>query len=102
LKFGVSRTEYRDAFRTALEKQADRCRPELVLISAGFDAHTDDPIGSLGLESEDFALLTQDVLDVAKQRAGGRVISLLEGGYDLDALAESVEIHLAGLLEESA
>lgn len=99
LKFGISRVAFRDAFRKALEQQADRCKPELVLISAGFDAHKDDPIGSLGLESEDFGRLTQDVLDVAKVHAGGRVVSLLEGGYDLNALAESVEIHLEGLLE---
>ena len=102
LKFGISRTGYRDAFRKALELIAGRCRPQLVLISAGFDAHTDDPIGSLGLESEDFAALTQDVLQVAKTRCDGRVVSLLEGGYNLDALAESVEFHLAALLEEQA
>ena len=99
LKFGISRTGYRDAFRQALQLMAERCRPELVLISAGFDAHTDDPIGSLGLESEDFATLTQDVLDVANTHSRGRVVSLLEGGYDLTALAESVEIHLAALLQ---
>ncbi|MFO1096225.1 MAG: histone deacetylase [Planctomycetaceae bacterium] len=99
LKFGISRTAFRDAFRAALEKQAERCRPELVLISAGFDAHKDDPIGSLGLESGDFATLTRDVLDIANVHAGGRVVSLLEGGYDLDALAESVEFHLRELLE---
>jgi acetoin utilization deacetylase AcuC-like enzyme len=102
LRFGVSRSAYRAAFRKGLESLAQRCRPQLVLISAGFDAHTDDPIGSLGLESGDFAGLTQDVLDVAKAHCGGRVVSLLEGGYDLDALAESVEIHLAALLEDPA
>jgi acetoin utilization deacetylase AcuC-like enzyme len=102
LKFGSSRAKFRDAFRSALEKQAEHCKPDLVLISAGFDAHTDDPIGSLGLESEDFATLTQNVIDVASVHCQGRVVSLLEGGYDLDALAESVEIHLAGLLAAPA
>ena len=80
---------------------AERCRPELVLISAGFDAHKDDPIGSLGLESDDFASLTQDVIAVANTHCRGRIVSLLEGGYNLDALAESVEFHLAGLLEDA-
>jgi acetoin utilization deacetylase AcuC-like enzyme len=102
LKFGVSRAQFRDAFRGALEKQAEHCKPELVLISAGFDAHTDDPIGSLGLESEDFATLTQDAIDIANVHCRGRIVSLLEGGYDLDALAESVEIHLGGLLKSPA
>jgi acetoin utilization deacetylase AcuC-like enzyme len=102
LKSGVSRVQYRDAFRGALEKLAEHCKPELVLISAGFDAHTDDPIGSLGLESEDFATLTQDVMDIANVHCRGRIVSLLEGGYDLDALAESVEIHLGGLLRSPA
>jgi len=102
LKFGITRTKFRDAFRSALEKQADHCKPELILISAGFDAHTNDPIGSLGLESEDFGALTQDVIDVAKVHCRGRIISLLEGGYDLDALAESVEVHLSGLLKSPA
>jgi len=102
LKFGISRAAYRDAFRLALEKQAGHCKPELILISAGFDAHAHDPIGSLGLESEDFATLTQDVVDVANVHCHGRIVSLLEGGYDLDALAESVELHLAGLLKSPA
>ena len=62
-----------------------------MLLSAGFDAHAADPIGSLGLETEDFAELTRRVLDVAQTHAGGRLVSCLEGGYDLEALAESVQ-----------
>ena len=77
-----------------LTEAAARCRPQLILLSAGFDAHRDDPIGSLGLESEDFGPLTQLVLDVARQYCGGRLVSLLEGGYNIEALAESVAIHL--------
>ena len=91
VRFGTSRKDYHDAFTRALEKAADLCKPELVLLSAGFDAHRDDPIGKLGLEAEDFAVLTREVLDVARVHAGGRVVSCLEGGYDLDALAASVE-----------
>ena len=65
-----------------------------MLVSAGFDAHREDPIGSLGLEVEDFAELTKHVLDVADVHAGGRVVSLLEGGYNPARLAESVAVHL--------
>ncbi len=98
VRFGTSRAEYHDRFRKALEESASRIRPELVLLSAGFDAHRDDPIGSLGLETEDFAVLTREVLKIAKIHAGGRLVSCLEGGYNLDALAESVRVHLAELL----
>ena len=99
LAFGISRDEFRRRFTLELEKAAERCKPELVLISAGFDAHRLDPIGSLGLESEDFTELTRAVADVAKQHCNGRIVSLLEGGYNVDALAESVQIHLETILE---
>jgi acetoin utilization deacetylase AcuC-like enzyme len=98
LPFGVSRPAYRAAFAAALEKAADVSKPELVLVSAGFDAHAADPVGSLGLEVEDFADLTRLVLDVARTHAGGRLVSCLEGGYNLGALAESVQAHLEQLL----
>ncbi len=99
LRFGISRHDYHEAFAGALTKAADRCRPQLVLISAGFDAHRADPIGSLGLESEDFGKLTRMVCDVANQHCEGRIVSLLEGGYNVDALAESVLIHMRVLAE---
>jgi acetoin utilization deacetylase AcuC-like enzyme len=98
IRYDTSRADYHAHFASVLEKAAAKCKPELVLVSAGFDAHARDPIGSLGLESEDFAQLTRLVLDVANTHAAGRVVSCLEGGYDLDALAESVEVHLAELL----
>jgi acetoin utilization deacetylase AcuC-like enzyme len=98
VRFGTTRPDYHARFRNALEESADKIKPELVLVSAGFDAHRDDPIGSLGLETEDFAVLTRQVWEVAKAHAGGRLVSCLEGGYDLDALAESVEAHLTELL----
>lgn len=94
IKFGTSRSEYLAAFTAAVETFADRIKPQLVIISAGFDAHRLDPYGSLGLESEDFADLTQVVLDVAKVHAGERIVSVLEGGYHPAALAESIEFHL--------
>jgi acetoin utilization deacetylase AcuC-like enzyme len=98
IRYGTRRKEYHARFTNALEKASDKIKPELVLVSAGFDAHTLDPIGSLGLEVEDFAVLTRQVLDVAKTHAGGRLVSCLEGGYHLEALAESVQAHLEELL----
>jgi acetoin utilization deacetylase AcuC-like enzyme len=98
IRYGTSRKDYRGAYRNALEKAADKIKPQLVLVSAGFDAHARDPIGSLGLEVEDFVWLTQHVLDVAKTHCGGRLVSCLEGGYNLNVLAESVQAHLEELL----
>jgi acetoin utilization deacetylase AcuC-like enzyme len=99
VRWGTSRREHRDRFRAGLEKAAAKIKPELVLLSAGFDAHVCDPLGGMALETEDFASMTQDVLDVANTHAKGRLVSCLEGGYDLEALAESVEAHLAELLK---
>jgi acetoin utilization deacetylase AcuC-like enzyme len=99
VRYGTSRKEYRAHFTSALEKAADKIKPELVLVSAGFDAHAQDPIGSLGLEVEDFATLSKEVLDVAKTHASGRLVSCLEGGYNVDRLAEAVQAHLDELLK---
>jgi acetoin utilization deacetylase AcuC-like enzyme len=98
IALGTSRADYFAAFRAALDRAAELSRPELVLLSAGFDAHRLDPIGSLGLETQDFIVLTCDVLAVAQVHAGGRVVSCLEGGYHLDALAQSVRGHLEELV----
>jgi len=65
-------------------------RPQLILVSAGYDAHRDDPLGRLALQSADFGRLTRIVLDLADELCQGRVVITLEGGYDLPALAESV------------
>ena len=99
LRFGIGRREYLDAFAAMLSDAARASRPQLVLLSAGFDAHAADPVGSLGLESEDFAALTQLVFDVAQTHCEGRLVSLLEGGYDPPMLAESVQAHLESLLD---
>jgi acetoin utilization deacetylase AcuC-like enzyme len=96
--FGTPRAAYVNQFRNELEEFAARIRPQLVLISAGFDSHRADPIGSLGLEVEDFAELTKMVVDVAGVHSAGRIVSLLEGGYNPPILAECVETHLHGLL----
>lgn len=99
LKFGTPRDEYLTRFERMLTDAATRCRPQLVLLSAGFDAHRDDPIGSLGLETEDFVRLTHSVQAVAREYCGGRIVSLLEGGYNVSALADCVAVHLTELLK---
>jgi acetoin utilization deacetylase AcuC-like enzyme len=98
IEFGTPRADYLGTFRRELEDFAERIRPQLVLVSAGFDSHRADPIGSLGLDVEDFAELTRIVRDVATVHADGRIVSLLEGGYNPPVLAECVEVHLRGLL----
>lgn len=101
IAFGTPRQKYLDIFRSALEKFAAAIRPELVLISAGFDSHRIDPLGGLGLETEDFQTLTQIVLDVAQVHAQGRVVSVLEGGYDPLVLTDCIEIHLRTMLAQN-
>jgi acetoin utilization deacetylase AcuC-like enzyme len=98
IRLGTPRQDYLAEFSFFLERAAGRSRPELVLLSAGFDAHALDPIGSLGLEVEDFVAMTRLVKAVAQTHAGGRLVSCLEGGYNLEALAESVQAHLEELL----
>jgi acetoin utilization deacetylase AcuC-like enzyme len=95
---GIRREKYLDLFRRELEDFAARIRPQLVLISAGFDAHREDPLGAFALETEDFAHLTKIVLNLAETYAERRVVSILEGGYNPPVLAECVETHLRSLL----
>jgi acetoin utilization deacetylase AcuC-like enzyme len=70
------------------------------LISAGFDAHRNDPLADIRLQTEDYAWITERLVDVARTHADGRVVSTLEGGYDLTALAASASAHVAALLED--
>jgi acetoin utilization deacetylase AcuC-like enzyme len=98
VELGISREMYLDTFRRGLEKLAASLQPQLVIVSAGFDAHADDPVGSLGLQTEDFAPLTEAVLDVASTYAGGKLVSVLEGGYNTGILAGCVALHLEHLL----
>lgn len=97
--FGTPRSQFLRDFQAILDTAVDRIRPELIILSAGFDAHAEDPVGSLGLETEDFETLTRAVLDAAAVHSGGRVVSLLEGGYNPARLAESAGLHLQTLLE---
>lgn len=96
--FGTSRKDYLTQFESLLTDAATKCKPELILISAGFDAHAEDPIGSLGLQTEDFETLTKLVRQVAQTHCKGRLVSCLEGGYNTQRLAESVACHLQTLL----
>ena len=92
----VMRQAYEAQVFPALEEFA----PELLLISAGFDAHADDPLAQLRWTTADFVWLTRRLCDIAARHCAGRVVSVLEGGYDLDALAEAVAAHVGVLVEE--
>lgn len=94
---GAGRSEILGAFRDTLIPAAERFRPELVMISAGFDSRTGDPLGGFALSDADYAELTDLVLGIADRHAGGRVISVLEGGYNLAGLASAVAVHVGRL-----
>ena len=94
---GSGRGEIVTAFRTQLVAAAERFKPDLVMISAGFDSRTGDPLGQFTLGDADFADLTGIVLDIARQHARGRVVSVLEGGYSPDGLARAVTAHVERL-----
>lgn len=98
IRFGTPVRSYHQQFEDQLVRFAAKVQPQLILISAGFDAHRLDPIGSLNLEIEDFTRLTESVLKLANQYCQGRVVSLLEGGYNLQMLPLCVEAHLRALL----
>jgi acetoin utilization deacetylase AcuC-like enzyme len=101
IPYGTPRRDFLDAFRSGLEAMADRIRPELLVISAGFDAHALDPVGDLGLEIEDFVAMTREVQAVAAIHARGRIVSVLEGGYNTSILAGCVEAHMRALGADS-
>jgi acetoin utilization deacetylase AcuC-like enzyme len=99
LSGGQGDEEYEQIFQRILVPAADAFKPEAVIISAGFDAHRDDPLAGMGLTEDGYAALTRIVADIAKRHAQGRVLSCLEGGYNLQALAASVERHVLALLD---
>ena len=98
LPAGTNGPEYHAAIETQWTKALLAHQPEMIFISAGFDAHKDDPLGGLNLEDHDYLHLTQFIQDLAMQTAEGRIVSLLEGGYHLDALGRSVVKHIQGLI----
>ena len=98
MEAGEGDEEYRAIFQKSLVPAADAFKPEFVIISAGFDAHKDDPLANMGLTEEGYADLTSLVTGIAKRHARGRILSSLEGGYHLRALAASVDRHIQTLL----
>jgi acetoin utilization deacetylase AcuC-like enzyme len=94
--------EMRAAYDTHVWPELEEFEPELILISAGFDAHADDPLANLNWQADDFGWLTGRICDIADAHCGGRVVSHLEGGYDLTALAASVTAHVTVLRERGA
>lgn len=96
----AAREAWRAAFAERLMPALDSFAPDLVIISAGFDAHRRDPLAHQSLEAEDFAWATRAVLEVARARCGGKVVSSLEGGYDLEGLGRSAAAHVQALGED--
>jgi len=96
---GSGTAAFREAWEVLLLPALERFGPELLIVSAGFDAHKADPLAQLRLEVADFAWLTGRLMDVARTHCQGRLVSLLEGGYDLDALADSAAAHVRALMD---
>jgi acetoin utilization deacetylase AcuC-like enzyme len=99
---GSGSEEFRTAWADRLLPALDGFAPGLVIVSAGFDAHRRDPLAQLDVETEDFVWLTEELLAIARRHCDGRLVSVLEGGYDLGALAESVATHVATLMRADA
>ena len=98
LPAGTNSERYFNAFEYALKKLKE-FKPEFILISAGFDAHKDDPLAQIKLETEDFYIITKRILEISKKFCNGKVVSILEGGYDLHALQDSTKRHVDALIE---
>ena len=98
LKAGDDGSQFRAAFTDRVIPRLDGFAPDVLILSAGFDAHWRDPLGSVGLGEDDYAWVTEALMDVARRHCAGRVISLLEGGYDLQGLSKSVAAHVGALM----
>jgi len=98
LRPGEGSAAFRTAWKETILPELDRFAPGLLIVSAGFDAHKADPLAQLRLETADFAWITAELVQIAERHCGGRVVSVLEGGYDLDALAASAAEHVRGLM----
>jgi acetoin utilization deacetylase AcuC-like enzyme len=102
LRAGDGSEQFREAMGSVILPALDAFGPDLVIISAGFDAHHRDPLGSLQLSEEDFAWITLQLMEAAEIHCGGRIVSVLEGGYDLQGLAASAGIHVQALMRGNA
>jgi acetoin utilization deacetylase AcuC-like enzyme len=98
LRSGDGSDEFRDAFESALLPRIAAFQPDLIIISAGFDAHWRDPLANINLREPDFAWATQELMALADRHAGGRLVSILEGGYDLEGLSKSAAAHVMALM----
>jgi acetoin utilization deacetylase AcuC-like enzyme len=98
LRAGDGTEAFREAVDTAILPRIDEFAPDLIIISAGFDAHWRDPLASLNLTESDFAWATQKLMNLADRHCGQRIVSVLEGGYDLEGLSKSVAFHLDALM----
>ena len=98
IKAGTSSLEFINIFEKEILKNLSKFRPEVILISAGFDAHKRDPLSNINLESKDFNEITKRIVNMSNEFSQGRIISFLEGGYDLIALSESIVEHIYGLV----
>ncbi len=96
---GDGTTRFKQAFEERILPAIEEFRPDLVLISAGFDAHRRDPLAEINLDAEDFDWATGKLMDIADRTANGRVVALLEGGYDLKGLADSASAHIRRLMQ---
>ena len=99
LRAGDGGEAFREALEAAILPRIEAFHPDLIIISAGFDAHRRDPLGHLNLIEADYAWATRRLMAVADKSCGGRLVSLLEGGYDLEGLSRSVAVHVAALME---
>ncbi|HZS64262.1 MAG TPA: histone deacetylase family protein [Xanthobacteraceae bacterium] len=98
LRSGDGGAKFREAFEIVILPRLRQFQPDFVVISAGFDAHMRDPLASLNLSEEDFGWATRKIMEVADASAGGRIVSVLEGGYDLEGLAQSAAAHVDALM----
>jgi acetoin utilization deacetylase AcuC-like enzyme len=99
MRAGSGEKEYLEAFQKEIIPAIERYRPELIVISAGFDSHKDDPLANINLTEESFAKMTTIVMELAEKYCSGKIVSVLEGGYNLQALARSVKEHVNKLLQ---
>ena len=99
LRAGSGSREFRIAWGEHILPALERFAPELVMVSAGFDAHKADPLAQLSLEADDFGWVTRELVAIARQHSKGRLVSTLEGGYDLDALGQSAASHVRALMD---
>ena len=99
LSAGNGGREFREAFEMAILPRLDAFQPDLIVISAGFDAHMRDPLANLNLLEADYAWVTKKLMGLADKHAKGRIVSMLEGGYDLEGLSKSVAAHVGALMQ---